>query len=275
MGPSFNGDSEYYVMFGTDICGMTKKIHLIFNYKGKNLLWKKEPRCETDQFTHLYTLILNADNTYEVHIDGDKKESGSLEEDWDFLLPKEIDDPKDKKPSDWADEPEMNDPEDKKPSTWDDEPEMIADPDAKQPDDWDEEEDGKWDAPQISNPKFQGEWKAKKIPNPAYKGAWKPKQIANPDYVEDKNLGVFKDVGAVGFDLWQVKAGTIFDNIIVTDSASDAKAYAKGTFDKYKAAEKKMKEDQDEQERKKADASKTEDKEDKDDDEGDEDHDEL
>ena len=45
---------------------------------------------QDDELTHLYTLILNPDNTYEVQIDGEKVESGELEADWDFLPPKTI-----------------------------------------------------------------------------------------------------------------------------------------------------------------------------------------
>ena len=45
---------------------------------------------QDDVYTHLYTLIVKPDNTYEVKIDNSKVESGSLEEDWDFLLPKKI-----------------------------------------------------------------------------------------------------------------------------------------------------------------------------------------
>ena len=41
-------------------------------------------------YTHLYTLILRPDNTYEVRIDNAKVESGDLESDWDFLPPKKI-----------------------------------------------------------------------------------------------------------------------------------------------------------------------------------------
>jgi len=38
-----HGDSPYNIMFGPDICGPgTKKVHVIFNYKGKNLLVKKD-----------------------------------------------------------------------------------------------------------------------------------------------------------------------------------------------------------------------------------------
>jgi calreticulin len=217
-----------------------KKIHLIFNYKGQNLLWKKEPRAETDTLTHVYTAVINPDGTYEVLVDNVKKESGKLEEDWDFLKPKTIADPNEKKPSDWVDEAEIVDPEDKKPEDWGNEPAQITDPDAAQPDDWDEEEDGQWEAPTISNPKFKGEWKAKKIPNPKYKGEWKAKQIDNPDYVADSNLGRYEGFAALGFDLWQVKAGTIFDNVIITDSVSEAKAFYDETTGKTLAGEKSM-----------------------------------
>eukprot|EP00695_Tsukubamonas_globosa_P002248 TRINITY_DN3357_c0_g1_i1.p1 TRINITY_DN3357_c0_g1~~TRINITY_DN3357_c0_g1_i1.p1 ORF type:complete len:160 (+),score=63.09 TRINITY_DN3357_c0_g1_i1:38-517(+) len=38
------GDSQYFIMAGPDVCGATRRIHFIFNYKGQNLLWKKEAR---------------------------------------------------------------------------------------------------------------------------------------------------------------------------------------------------------------------------------------
>ena len=237
-GKKFNGDSEYFLMFGPDICGYTKKIHMIFGYNGKNLLWKKEPKCEDDKLTHVYTAIINADNTYEVRVDGERREGGKLEDDWEFLKPKEIDDASDKKPSTWVDEPEMDDPSDKKPDNYDSEPETIPDPSAKQPEDWDEAEDGKWEAPQAPNPKFKGQWKAKRIPNPAYTGQWKPKQIANPEYKEDAEMYLArKPLAAVGFDLWQVKAGTIFDNIIIADSTEEVDAFVAKTSGATKDAE--------------------------------------
>jgi calreticulin len=115
---------------GPDICGPgTKKVHVIFNYQGKNFLTKKEIRCKDDVFTHLYTLIVHPDGKYEVLIDNEKAESGSLEEDWDFLPPKQIKDPEAKKPEDWDDREKIDDPEDSKPEDWD-KPEHIADPDA-------------------------------------------------------------------------------------------------------------------------------------------------
>merc|ERR1712130_937554 len=106
-------------------------------------------------------------------------------------------------------------------------PKEIPDPDDKKPEDWDDEEDGEWEAPMIDNPEYKGEWSVKRISNPAYKGFWEQKKIANPDYKDDDNLYSFADFGFLGFDLWQVKGGTIFDNIILTDDKAEADAFAK------------------------------------------------
>lgn len=134
-----HGESPYLLMFGPDICGPgTKKVHVIFNYKGKNHLINKEIRCKDDVFTHFYTLVVNPDNTYEVLIDNEKVESGSLEDDWDFLPPKKIKDPEAKKPEDWDERATIPDPDDKKPEDWD-KPETIPDPEATRPEDWDDE----------------------------------------------------------------------------------------------------------------------------------------
>lgn len=245
-----HGDSPYYIMFGPDICGYsTKKVHVIFNYKGQNLLTKKDIKCKDDELTHVYTLIVKPDNTYIVKIDNEKVESGKLEEDWDFLPPKRIPDPSAKKPDDWEDNEKIDDPNDSKPEDWD-KPEFIVDPDAKKPDDWDEEMDGEWQPPKINNPEYKGEWKPKQIDNPKYKGPWVHPEIDNPDYKPDAFLYRYKDIGAVGFDLWQVKSGTIFDNVLITDSEEYAEKFAADTWGKNKDAEKKMKDAQDEEDRK-------------------------
>merc|ERR1711959_601781 len=253
----FAGDSKYNIMFGPDICGSsTKKTHVIFNYKEKNLDKKKEVRAESDTLSHLYTLIVKPDNTYEVQIDQNKVDSGSLAEGWDFLEPKEIRDPDEKKPKDWVDEAEIDDPEAKKPEGHDDIPAKIADPKAKKPDDWDDESDGTWEAPQVDNPAFKGAWKAKRIKNPAYKGVWEAKMIGNPKYIADDKLGIYKSFGVLGFDVWQVKSGTILDNIIITDSVDEAKAHADKTWKANKDGEKAMKEKADEEKRKKDEADR-------------------
>merc|ERR1712159_896862 len=243
----FQGSSKYNIMFGPDICGSsTKKTHIIFNYGDKNLDKKKEVRCESDTLSHLYTLIVKPDMTYEAQVD-----SGSLEEGWYFLEPKQIRDPDEKKPEDWVDEAEIDDPEDKKPEGHDDIPAKIADPKATKPDDWDDESDGEWEAPQIDNPEYKGEWKAKRIKNPAYKGVWAPKKIANPAYVDDATIGQYASFGWVGIDVWQVKSGTIFDNLLITDDVDAAKAAA-DKLKEFQDGEKKMKEDADAEKAKKA-----------------------
>jgi len=259
---NFNGDSAYNIMFGPDICGYsTKKTHLIFNYKGKNLLSKKDIKCETDEWTHLYTLILKPDNTYQVLIDSKEVAAGNLVDDWEFLAPKEIKDPNQKKPSDWVDEKKIADPTDKKPAGWDDTPAEIADPDAKKPDDWDDELDGEWEAPMIDNPAYKGEWQPKMIDNPAYKGEWVHPMIPNPDYTEDANLYLYEDNAFVGFELWQVKAGTIFDNIIITDDVAEAEKLAELTK-KTQEGEKKM-HDKEEEEKKSKEEEKDDEEEEK------------
>ena len=111
-----HGESPYNIMFGPDICGPgTKKVHVIFEHKGKNHLIKKDIRCKDDVFTHLYTLIVNTDGTYEVLIDNESAQTGALTDDWDFLPPKMIKDPEAKKPDDWVDQAKLDDPEDTKP----------------------------------------------------------------------------------------------------------------------------------------------------------------
>lgn len=248
---NFNGDSKYNIMFGPDICGSsTKRIHVIFEKNGQNHLIKKTIPCEADEYTHLYTLIVKPDNTYEVRVDNKEVAKGSLEEDWDMLPPKEILDPEAKKPADWVDEKEIVDPEDKKPEGWDDIPKEIVDPEAKKPEDWDDELDGEWEAPVIPNPEFKGEWKPKMIPNPAYKGEWVHPKVPNPDFKPNPELYVYDSNAFVGLEIWQVKSGSIFDNIIVTDSIEEAEEFAKKAVETQKG-EKAMHEQQKEEQRKK------------------------
>ncbi|XP_062126131.1 calreticulin [Drosophila sulfurigaster albostrigata] len=265
-----HGESPYEIMFGPDICGPgTKKVHVILSYKGKNHLINKDIRCKDDVYTHFYTLIVKPDNTYEVLIDNEKVESGNLEDDWDFLAPKKIKDPNAKKPEDWDDKATIPDPDDKKPEDWD-KPEHIPDPDASKPEDWDDEMDGEWEPPMVDNPDYKGEWQAKQLDNPNYKGAWEHPEIDNPEYSADDNLYLRNEICTVGFDLWQVKSGTIFDNVLITDDielASKVAAEVKNT----QAGEKKVKELQDEVQRKKdeEESKKNADKDDEDDDDDD------
>ena len=193
------------------------------DYNGEHVENKKSISAKYDVDSHLYQLTLSPDNTYEVAIDGEKVESGSLYEDFDFLKPKEIKDPEVSKPDDWVDETQIDDPEDAKPDDWVTE-KQITDPEAEQPEDWDEEMDGEWEAPTIDNPDYTGDWSAKRIDNPEYKGEWVHPEIANPEYVHDDAVYDYADFGALGVDVWQVKSGTIFDSIIITTDEAEATA---------------------------------------------------
>merc|ERR1712061_238069 len=249
--PSKFGDPTVYnVMFGPDKCGYTKRTHLIFNYKGKNVLKKSDLsyKQEGEGTSHLYRMILRKDNTARVEIDEEKIYDGSIKEDWEVLKPKEISDPADKKPDDWTDES------------------MIDDPDDKKPADWDDEEDGEWEAPMKDNPDFKGEWYGKRISNPAYKGFWEAKKIANPEYVDDDGIYKYADFGFIGFDLWQVKGGTIFDNVIICDDVAEADAFSA----KWKALSEVEKEGKKKEDDAKAAETKSEDKKEDDDDDDEE-----
>eukprot|EP00249_Psilotum_nudum_P013703 c24465_g1_i3 orf=122-1321(+) len=236
---NFSGETPYSIMFGPDICGYsTKKVHVILNYKGTNNAIEKDIKCETDQLTHVYTLIIKSDNTYSVLIDNEEKQSGSLYKDWKMLPPKKIKDPNAKKPDDWDDNEYIDDLEDKKPEGYDDIPTEVPDSSAEKPEDWDDEEDGEWKAPLIPNPEYQGPWKPKKIKNPDYKGKWKAPMIDNPEFKDDPELYVFNGMKYAGFELWQVKAGSLFDNILVCDDPEYAKNMAAETWGKMKEAEK-------------------------------------
>lgn len=217
-------ETQYNVMFGPDICGYTKKVHFILHKRGSNKLIKDEIPAEFDEFTHVYTAVLNPDNTFKVYVDGVVKKEGSIPDHWDILPPKKINDPAQSKPADWVDERLIDDPNDHKPEGYDDIPAEISDPDATKPEDWDDELDGEWEAPKIPNPEYRGPWSPKKIDNPAYKGPWVHPQIDNPEYQEDPELYAFDSFKYFGIDIWQVKSGTIFNNFLLTDDWEVAQA---------------------------------------------------
>jgi len=261
---TFGDPTAYNIMFGPDKCGYTKRTHLIFSYKGKNVLKKSDLayKQEGEGTSHLYRMILKPDNTVRVEVDEENIYEGSLKDDWEMLQPKEITDPEDKKPSDWVDDSMMDDPADKKPDDWATE-KRILDDEAKKPDDWDDEEDGEWEAPMKDNPAYTGEWNVKRISNPEYKGFWEAKKIANPEYDDDDQLYRYEEFGFIGFDVWQVKGGSIFDNIIITDDKAEADAFAK-SWKELSEVEKAEKAKEDET--KKADTTKKEDEAEEDDD---------
>jgi calreticulin len=82
---------------------------------------------------------------------------------------------------------------------------------------------------------------AKKIENPEYKGEWSPKQIKNKDFEAGVQLAAF-DAKYIGYELWIVNNGTIFDNILVTDDIEYAKAQGEKLWRPTSKGEKEVKE---------------------------------
>ncbi|EPY74184.1 calmegin-like isoform 2 [Camelus ferus] len=181
---NFYDKTSYTIMFGPDKCGEDYKLHFIFRHKHPKTGVFEEKHAKppdvdlkkffTDRKTHLYTLVINPDDTFEVLIDQTVVNKGSLLEDVvpPINPPKEIEDPSDKKPDDWDERVKIPDPSAVKPEDWDesepaqiedssvvkpdgwldDEPKFIPDPNAEKPEDWNEDMDGEWEAPRISNP---------------------------------------------------------------------------------------------------------------------------
>ncbi|KHN29255.1 Calreticulin-3 [Glycine soja] len=170
------------------------------------------------------------DATYSVLVDNRERDSGSMYTDWDILPPRKIKDVKAKKPKDWEEREYIEDPNDVKPEGYDSIPREIPDPNAKEPENWDEEEDGKWKPPKIPNPAYKGPWKRKKIKNPNYKGKWKTPWIDNPEFEDDPDLYVLKPIKYVGIEVWQVKGGSVFDNVLICDDPDYAKQVVEEVF---------------------------------------------
>merc|ERR1712146_760183 len=114
-----------------------------------------------------------------------------------------------------------------------------------------------------------GEWMGKRISNPAYKGFWEAKKIANPKFVDDDSLYSFEDFGFIGFDLWQVKGGSIFDKIIITDDEGEADKLAEKwkALNAHEQEDKKKADDTKKEEDKSSDADTDDDEDDADDEE--------
>lgn len=229
-----------------------------------------------DKSTHLYSLYVQSNGSFSVLIDGEVKRSGSLADDFEPPVqpPKEISDKDDKKPTDWVDEKQVPDPDAKKPEDWDDdapeeipdesvkkpegwlddEPLQVRDPAAVKPSEWDDEEDGEWLAPMVSNPKcekagcgewkrptvvnpkFRGKWTPPLIDNPKYIGEWSPRKIPNPEYYEVNKIAMLP-IKAVGFEIWTMDQGVLFDNVWIGKDIKAAEQYRDVTFSKKKVKE--------------------------------------
>jgi calnexin len=140
-----NDNTPYTIMFGPDKCGGNNKVHFIVQHQNPvSQVWEEKHFLETgpaktDTKTHLYTLIIRKDNSFQILVDDVVASEGNLLTSLTPPInpPSEIDDPTDKKPADWVDEAKIPDPDATKPDDWDeDQPAFIADPDATKPANW-------------------------------------------------------------------------------------------------------------------------------------------
>merc|ERR1712156_259726 len=104
-------------------------------------------------------------------------------------------------------------------------------------------------------------------------GFWEAKKISNPDYIDDDTVYKYADFGFIGFDLWQVKGNTIFDNIMITDDKAEADSFAKKWKD-LSAVEKAKKKEEDDAKKAEEDAKKPDEKDSKEEEEDDDEEEE-
>jgi len=215
---NFFDKTSFSIMFGPDRCGSENKYHFIIRFKNPITGSYEEKHAKpsevpanifSDGKSHLYTLVVNPDNTFKMLIDQNVVNSGSLLTDLNpSIVPsKEIVDPNDQKPESWDEREKIPDPDATKPEDWDEsepkqivdtnavkpdgwldnELDMIPEPEAVKPEDWDADTDGEWEAPKIENPVCKeapgcGVWHPPMIDNPKYKGKWKAPMIENSNY---------------------------------------------------------------------------------------------
>ena len=245
---TFDGDTNYAIMFGPDVCG-APKLHFIVRAE-QHVSLAEDVDIE-NEFTpttlpmkrtidygiseterkrsHIFTLILHGlDNSWEILIDDVSHERGNMTNSFDFLPPLYVVDQEIKKPSDWVDN-NMIPVGNGKPNGYDDMPRRIPSPTAKRPELWDDYEDGEWIPPLIPNPHWDGEWEQTFVTNPKYKGTWKRPYIENPIFSGEKAKKRVRDLHYVcnpcthvGIEIFQMNHGTVFDDILITDSIEEA-----------------------------------------------------
>uniref|UniRef100_A0A2K6LX03 Calreticulin 3 n=1 Tax=Rhinopithecus bieti TaxID=61621 RepID=A0A2K6LX03_RHIBE len=203
---NLNGKSQYYIMF-------------------------------VDGFTHLYTLILRPDLSYDVKIDGQSIESGSIEYDWNLTSLNKETSPAESK--DWEQT------KDSKAQDWE---KHFLDASASKQSDWNGELDGDWPAPMLQKPPYQDGLRPEGID----KDIWLHHKMKNTNYLTQYDLSEFENIGAIGLELWQVRSGTIFDNFLITDDEEYADNFGKATWGETKGPEREMDAIQAKEEMKKA-----------------------
>ena len=78
----FSDNTPYQIMFGPDICGANNsQTHAIFYYERKQSYMHHVEKLQVkyDKLTHLYTLWIRSDNSYEFFIDKNSMSTGNID----------------------------------------------------------------------------------------------------------------------------------------------------------------------------------------------------
>lgn len=158
-----------------------------------------------DGLTHLVTAAVRNDSTVSFWLDAEPLAVRSMDDESDFrppVRPTFVDDPDDRKPAGWVDEPFVDDPADVQPEWWD-----VAFPRFLN------------ETTKVPNPAYKP-WTPHRVTNPLYIGAWTPRKIRNP-FPDLAPPWAFAPVG--GVELVLSKAALV-DNVLVTGALDEARA---------------------------------------------------
>ena len=275
-----NEKTSPLITFGPEICNRKSEIVFKINHLNKKtekwteITLKDPPKFKSDGLNHLFTLVINPDNTYQILVDGNITKSGNLHNDFDPPVNgyRRIPDPSHVKPKDWDEREYIPDSNAVKPDYWDEnapyfilddgnqkcenclpnEDLYILDESIKKPLNWNDELYGEFLIPKVKNPKcadkmcgkqypqyvenpnYRGKWKRPIIKNPNYRGKWQQRMIDNPDYAVDPDPYLFGRPGAIGFVLWTADGGIAFKNVLMSNDFSSVKNTTIADFAKRK-----------------------------------------
>lgn len=227
----YSRQTPFEILFGPDYNGWARK-HLDFRVRRNRTVYDTyHPILAFDDvFTHMYTLIIYANQTYRMMKDNFTEIESTLEDAFGYCQLREVPDPFEEKPKDWVEDEYIDDPDDQPPEYMQRVPRFIPDETARRPADWDDGARGVWTQPLVENPEYRKKWIPRRIRNPEFRGAWEPKMVPNPDYDPDAHFGKPENLCFIGIDAEQDVAGCIWDNILITDDFEYSQKVMAETF---------------------------------------------
>ena len=206
-----NSETPYSIMFGPDSCmGGMSSVMFIMRKNGTYYRSKYPLKVPNEnKITHIITLGLFPNNTVLIKLDNDSTHVENLDDEF-VGNDRTVLDTDAVKPADWTEEEFIKDPSYDPTKI----PDFVDDPTDRRPKLWNEKKRGKWRPRRVRNVnKPRG---PQMVPNPKYKGKWNP-QKPNPQFVANPTRYEFEPIQYVAIDVMQLKPGTIFDNIVITD----------------------------------------------------------